>query len=79
MSQTPLGQVATVKPKANVYTVLVIIAILVLGAAIGFCLHNLMSPSAAGGYDMKFDQLFKPFTPPQGADAGTGAVEEAKK
>ncbi|MBI5724221.1 MAG: hypothetical protein HZA50_09710 [Planctomycetes bacterium] len=79
MSQTPpSGQVATVKPKANVYTVLVIIAILALGSGIAFCLQNLMSPEPAG-YGMKFDQLFKKWEPPPGVDSadGGGAAKKA--
>jgi len=52
-------QAPTVEVKAppNVYTVLLIAAILLLGAALGLVLHNLMAESPAG-YGLSFGALF---------------------
>ena len=45
------------KPQANVYTVLLIVAILALGVTIGLVLHNLLSPPPAG-YGLDIGALF---------------------
>ena len=47
------------KPQADVYTVLLIVAIVCLAVTIGLVLHNLMSPVPAGGYGLSFGDLFK--------------------
>lgn len=49
------GPTVAVKPQPNVYTVLVIIGIVVLGVAIGVMLHNLTV-----NYDMTMGQIFDP-------------------
>ena len=54
----PLVQVG---PQPNVYTVLIIVAILALGIAIGVALYNLMGEVGPdGGYGMSFGDLFAP-------------------
>lgn len=60
MSQMPSGgSVVQVKPQPNIYTALLIVAILALGVAIGLVLYNLMAPVDTGaGYGMKFGDLF---------------------
>jgi hypothetical protein len=49
--------VVTVKAEPDVYTVLLIVAILALGVSIGLVLYNLMS-APPDGYDMSFGTLF---------------------
>ena len=46
-------------PQANVYTVLVIVAILALGVTIGLVLYNLLSP-VPDGYGLDIGALFDP-------------------
>jgi len=60
MSELPSApeEIIQVKPQSNVYTLMLIITILALGTAIGFVLHKLMSPVAAGGYAMDLNQIF---------------------
>ena len=58
------------KPQANIYTVLVFVAIVALGVTVGFVLYNLLSPCTDGGvgYGLKFGELFdapKPPVPPE--------------
>ncbi len=56
MTTQPLnGPVVPVKPQANVYTVLLIIAILALGAAVALTLQNLMN-----NYGMTLGDIFDP-------------------
>jgi hypothetical protein len=56
MTQNPAtGPVVPVKAQPNVYTVLLIIAVIVLAVAAGICLNNLM-----GNYGMEFGQIFDP-------------------
>jgi len=60
-SQTP---VVEVKPQPNIYTLLLIVAIIALGTTIGIVMHNLMSPvvrpdGSAGGYGMSVGDLFE--------------------
>ncbi|RPI60465.1 MAG: hypothetical protein EHM48_07200 [Planctomycetaceae bacterium] len=58
MTQIPLpGQTHTAKPAPNIYTVLLVIAIVVLLVAIIFGMHTLMAASPAG-YDWSFGDLF---------------------
>lgn len=47
------------RPQANIYTVILIVAILALGTAIGFVLYNLLSP-IPDGYGLDFGALFDP-------------------
>ncbi len=54
------GPVVRVKPQPNVYTVLLVVAILMVAVAIYFGLDKLMSPIAEGGYGMQFEQIVKP-------------------
>jgi len=49
------GPVVAVKPQANVYTVLLIIAILVMAFAAGTLIYDLTSSS---GYGMSFGDIF---------------------
>jgi hypothetical protein len=46
------------KPQANIYTVLVFVAIVALGVTVGFVLYNLLMPLSDGGYGLKFGDLF---------------------
>ncbi len=55
----PRGPVVRVKPQSNVYTVLLLVAILVLAAAIGIVLHNLMTV-----YGLSLGELFQTLKPP---------------
>jgi hypothetical protein len=49
--------VVTVKPVPDVYTVLMVVAILALSLAIGLVLHSLLSASP-DGYGMTFGSIF---------------------
>ena len=60
-TQTHAGQA---KPQPTVYTVLIIVAILVLAVGIGFSLHFLMSSPEAGGYGREFSEIFTPWKAP---------------
>ena len=57
MTQAPQGPVVKVKPQANVYSVLLVVAIAALAVAIGLCLWRLLSPVPVG-YGLDFSQLF---------------------
>ncbi len=46
-----------VKPQPDVYTVLLLVAIIAMGVALGLCLHNLLTPLIDGGYGLEFKQL----------------------
>jgi len=46
------------KPQPNVYTVLLIIAIIALGVTIGFVMYRLMA-ALPEGYGLEFSQLFQ--------------------
>ena len=60
MTQLPSqGQVVRVKPIPNIYTLLIIVAILVLAITIGIVLYNLLSASPSG-YGLSFSDLFNP-------------------
>ena len=56
MSRLP-NPVVQVKPQANVYTVLMLVAIVVLGAALGMLLQQLLSST---GYGLSAGDLFGP-------------------
>ncbi len=61
MARNTNGQdapVIEVKPQPDVYTVLLVIAALVLVVAIGLCLFKLMGAVDGGGYGLSFKQLF---------------------
>lgn len=49
--------VVKAKPQPNIYTLLMVVAIITLGATIALVLCNLTS---SGGYDMSFAELFGP-------------------
>lgn len=51
------GPVVMVKPQPNIYTIMIIIAALVLAIGLGVMLYNLMS---ADGYGMTLGQVFDP-------------------
>ena len=55
MMQLQQGPVIPVKAQPNIYTLLLIIAILILAVTIGFVLHNLMS---ADRYGQTLEQIF---------------------
>jgi energy-coupling factor transporter transmembrane protein EcfT len=63
MTQTQQN-VVEVKPQANIYTVLVIVALIALIAAAVIVAMNLTTPVAEGGYGLEFGDLFKPLTDP---------------
>ena len=50
--------VITVKPSPDIYTVLLIVGILVIGVSVGLVLHNLLTPAQEGGYGLEFMALF---------------------
>ena len=62
MTQLPTTKpVVRVKPQPNIYTILIIVAILALAITIGLVLHNLMAETGpGGGYGMSFGDLFNP-------------------
>jgi hypothetical protein len=53
MSQMMQGPIVTVKPQANVYTVLLIIAILAMGFAAGVLAYDMIQ-----NYGMTFGEIF---------------------
>ncbi len=53
----PKQPIVSVKPQSDIYTLLVIVAILALAVAIGLSIYNLMSPD---GYGMEFSEIFVP-------------------
>lgn len=54
------GPAVTVKPQADIYTLLLIVAIIALGVAVGMVLYNLLTPVAEGGYGLDFGAIFDP-------------------
>lgn len=70
MAAIQTSNVVEVKPSANVYTVLIIIALLSLLATIGIAGRRLMSP-APEGYGISAGEMFSPFEEPQQASAPT--------
>ena len=58
MTQLPTNGSIEVRPQPNVYTVLLIVAILVMLVTIGFVAYKLTSDT---GYGLTVGQLFKPF------------------
>ncbi len=68
MSQSPTN-VVQVKPAANVYTVLILIALIGLIVSIGVVGQRLMSDT--NGYGMKMGEMF---SPPAETDVDSGSV-----
>ncbi|MFP4054816.1 MAG: hypothetical protein ACLFV7_13220 [Phycisphaerae bacterium] len=56
--------IVEVKPQANVYTVLVLVALIALLVGGFVCFQSLTSPVAQGGYGMEVGDLLKPLTEP---------------
>lgn len=54
------GPSVAVKPQPNIYTLLVIVAALVLAVAVVIVLKNLMGAPEEGGYGLTFGQVFNP-------------------
>jgi len=66
MTQAPSkGPVLEVKPQPNIYTILLLVAVLALGTTIGFVMQNLLSPLEKGGYEVPFEKVFKPIEEPK--------------
>lgn len=59
------GPVVEVKPQPNVYTILLLVAVMALGTTVGFVMHNLLTPLEKGGYGVPFEKVFKPLDEPQ--------------
>ncbi len=60
MAVTPSqGPVIQVKAQPDIYTVMLVVAIIGLMAAIVLCGWKLTSPVEAGGYEMAIGQLFE--------------------
>lgn len=59
MAQTPSqGPVVQVRAQPDIYTVLLLVAIIGLAAAVVFCGWKLTSPVQAGGYGMAIGEFF---------------------
>ncbi len=59
MALTPSqGPVIQVKAQPDIYTILLIVAIIGLAAAVVFCGWKLTSPVQAGGYGMAIGEFF---------------------
>ena len=69
MSQSPTN-IVEVKPVANIYTVLILIALLALAVSVGVVGYRLMG---AKGYGMKAGDMF---SPPAAAPVDSGSVSE---
>ena len=57
MTQAPHTPVVTVKPQANIYSVMLLVAVVALAMTIGVCLWKLLAPMPAG-YGLELKQLF---------------------
>ena len=65
MTQAPSkGPVVEVKPQPNIYTILLLVAVLALGTTIGFVTHDLLTPLDKGGYEVPFEKVFQPLDEP---------------
>ncbi len=60
-TDAPVVQVA---PQPNVYSVLLLLAIIALCTAVAVCMMSLLTPLADGGYGLEFGQLFNGTLPP---------------
>ena len=91
MTQSPANNVVEVNPAPNIYTVLMIIAILAMVITICFAGNRLMSKtnpngdwSVPGGYGLGVGEMFKPFeeqnpTPDSGRiGSGTSRASRAR-
>ena len=63
MTESPQGPVVEVKPQPNVYTILVLLAVVALALAVGMCLWKLTSAPPVG-YGLEIKDFFKPLTSP---------------
>ncbi len=63
MTQMSSGSVIRVKPQPNIYTILLVVAILVVSVTLGLVLYKLMSP-LPNGYGLEFGDIFKPWQKP---------------
>jgi hypothetical protein len=61
-SQPPTVEV---RPQPNVYTVILLVAIIALGLAVGVVFWKLTSPPPTG-YGLKVGAMFEPFANPPG-------------
>jgi len=59
-STPPQGPVIQVKAQPDVYTILMLVAIIALAVAIVMCVRNLTHAVDDGGYGLTIGQLFKP-------------------
>ena len=59
MTRTATNNVVQVQPQANVYTILILVAVVILAVALGVVLHTLLADSPAG-YGLNFGDLFGP-------------------
>jgi len=57
------GPVIRVKPQPTIYTLLMIVAIVVLAVTLGLVLHNLLA-APPSGYGLSVGELFGPFKAP---------------
>jgi hypothetical protein len=60
-SQPPTVEV---RPQPNVYTVMLLVAIIALGVAIAVVMWKLTSSATAGGYGLNVGAMFEPFKNP---------------
>jgi len=58
-STPPQGPVIQVKAQPDVYTILMLVAIIALAAAVVICGWKLTTPVADGGYGLTIGQLFE--------------------
>ena len=64
MTQAPSqASLIRIKPQSNIYTLLIILAVLAMGVTVGIAMWSLMSPTPQG-YGLSFESLFKPFELP---------------
>lgn len=63
MTESPThGPVIEVRAQPNVYTILLLVAVIALAVAVGACLWKLTSPPPVG-YGMEIKQFFDPIMP----------------
>ncbi|MBT3200660.1 MAG: hypothetical protein HN350_12175 [Phycisphaerales bacterium] len=58
MSQLPQDGSVQVKPQSNIYTMMMIITVLVLGVAIGLAVQKMTATPDAGGYGLTIGEIF---------------------
>lgn len=59
-STPPQGPVVQVKAQPDIYTILMLVAIIAVAVAVVICGMKLTSPVADGGYGLTVGQLFEP-------------------